>query len=83
MKKSISTKKQKVSLLAILTLVFSVLVTTNATLANAAVLWFDSLTDTDSDYGVGYYADIASVAIGTYDTDPDNMTFLIFPYNDT
>jgi hypothetical protein len=83
MKKSISTRKQRVSLLAILTLVFSVLVSTNATPANAAVLWFDSLTDTDSDYGVGYYADISSVAIGTYDTDPDNMTFLIFPYNDT
>jgi hypothetical protein len=83
MKKSISSGKRTFSLLAILTLVFSVLVTTNATPANAAVLWFDSLTDTDSDYGVGYYADIASVAIGTYDDDPDNMTFLIFPYNDT
>lgn len=51
--------------------------------ASAAVLWFNSVDDTDSDYGVGYYSDIDSIAMGTSDTDPDNMLFLINPYNTT
>jgi hypothetical protein len=35
----------------------------------------------DADYGVIYYADIDSVAFGTSDTDPDNMVFIIYPFN--
>ena len=49
--------------------------------ASAAVLWFNYVDDLDSDYGVGYYADIDSLSMGTSDTDPDNITFLIYPYN--
>lgn len=51
--------------------------------ASAAVLWFNYVNDLDSDYGVGYYADIESISMGTSDTDPDNMMFLINPYNTT
>ena len=83
MKKSISNSKRTVSIFAVLALVFSVLVTTVATPANAAVVWSDYVDDTDSDIGVGYFADIDSIAFGTSDTDPDNMIFLIYPYNTT
>lgn len=81
MKKSISSGKRTFSLLAILTLIFSVLVTTHSSPANAAIIWSDYIDDMDADYGVSYYADIDSVAFGTSDTDPDNMVFIIYPYN--
>ncbi len=51
--------------------------------AAASVLWFDNAIDTDSDFNVGYYADINKLIMGTSVDDPDNLLVLLEPYNET
>jgi hypothetical protein len=83
MKKRFAIAKYVATVCSLLALLFPVISTVTPEAADAAVLWSDYVDDTDADYGVGYYSDIDSVAFGTSDTDPDNMIFLIYPYNTT
>ncbi|MEI6200113.1 MAG: hypothetical protein WCP83_09285 [Actinomycetota bacterium] len=46
----------------------------------ANVIWLEVFSDTDSDYGTSYYADIDTVGLGITDADPDTMVALIKPY---
>ena len=46
--------------------------------AQAAIVWSESFYDTDSDYGVGYYAAIDSFSLGISD-DSDDMIVIIEP----
>jgi hypothetical protein len=48
---------------------------------SAAILWSDSVFDTDSDLSVGYYADVESVTIGSDSELADELIALIEPYN--
>jgi hypothetical protein len=47
----------------------------------AAVIWSELFVDSDGDYGVGYYADVDNLYIGSTDTDSDNLIALIETYN--
>jgi hypothetical protein len=47
----------------------------------AAVIWSELFVDSDGDYGVGYYADVENLYIGSTDTDSDNLVGLIETYN--
>lgn len=65
------------------TLISSVTTALLGSTSLAAVLWSETLYDTDSDFGVGYYADIDNISLGTLDNEYEYIVAFIEPYNST
>lgn len=83
MKNSPLAKVQMLAVLVVFSMVAGLFVMYGSRPASASVLWFNTASDLDADYNVGYYSDVHQLIMGTSTNDPDNMLILIEPYNVT
>jgi hypothetical protein len=83
MRENLQFKTNKIFVFVIFLVALGIVAVAPSRPVSASVLWFDTAIDSDSDFSVGYYADISELIMGTLINDPDNLYILMEPYWET